>query len=56
LIIETLNNFTNTGTGNDTLFGEGGDDIIFGQQGDDVMYGGNGNDILIGGSNVSGAP
>jgi subtilisin-like proprotein convertase family protein/Ca2+-binding RTX toxin-like protein len=55
LVIKTLNNDTNTGNGNDTIFGEGGNDIIFGQVGDDVLYGGDGNDILIGGSNVAGA-
>jgi Ca2+-binding RTX toxin-like protein len=52
---EAINTDTNTGTGDDLIYGQDGMDILMGQQGNDVLYGGDGDDILIGGSNVAGA-
>jgi Ca2+-binding RTX toxin-like protein len=52
---EALNFDTNTGSGDDLIYGQDGMDMLMGQQGNDVLYGGDDDDILIGGSNVSGA-
>ncbi len=43
-------NGDNTGSGNDTLYGEAGDDYLYGEGGDDILYGGDGNDFLMGGT------
>ncbi len=39
----------NTGSGNDTIDGEGGNDTIFGEGGDDTIQGGSGADTIDGG-------
>jgi Ca2+-binding RTX toxin-like protein len=48
LLGSDTNNFINSGTGNDSLYGRGGNDWLFGGGGDDHLEGGSGNDELDG--------